>query len=91
MRIILKKQPILQRQKLKPSNCPTCKRNQWLEFEKGYYCQNCEYKINKQNIRLMKKFVDETINFQLDCHMRIKGLEKLGWKWLILLIIQQTI
>ena len=26
---------------------PGCKRNIWSEFDKGYYCQNCEYIINK--------------------------------------------
>ena len=41
------KQPI-QQQKFKPPNCPSCKRNNWLEFNKGYYCKNCEYIINKQ-------------------------------------------
>ena len=39
------KQPIVQKQL---PNCPTCKQNIWLEFDKGYYCQNCEYIINKQ-------------------------------------------
>ena len=24
-------------------NFPSCKRNNWLEFDKGYYCRNCEY------------------------------------------------
>ena len=27
-------QPI-QQQKFKPPNCPSCKRNNWLEFDKG--------------------------------------------------------
>ena len=30
------KQPITQQQKIKPPNCPNCKRNKWLEFDKGY-------------------------------------------------------
>ena len=28
------KQPIIQQPKLKPPNCPTCKQNNWLEFDK---------------------------------------------------------
>ena len=36
------KQPIQQQPKYKPPNCPSCKRNMWLEFDKGYYCKNCE-------------------------------------------------
>ena len=39
------KQPIIQKQL---PNCPSYKRSNWLEFDKGYYCKNCEYKINKQ-------------------------------------------
>ena len=31
------KQPIKQQPKL--PNCPSCKRNNWLEFDKGYYCK----------------------------------------------------
>ena len=42
------KQPIIQQQKFKPPNCPSCKQNMWLEFDKGYYCTNCEYIINKE-------------------------------------------
>ena len=29
------KQPIFQQQKFKPPNCPSCKRNNWSEFDKG--------------------------------------------------------
>ena len=48
------KQPIVQQQKFKPPNCPSCKQNTWLEFDKGYYCQNCEYIINKQKHQIDK-------------------------------------
>ena len=30
------KQPIIQQQKIKQPNRPTCKENIWLEFDKGY-------------------------------------------------------
>ena len=49
------KQPIFQQLKLKPPNCPSCKQNVWLEFDKGYYCQNCEYFIKKQKRQIDKK------------------------------------
>ena len=49
------KQPIIQQQKFKPPNCPSCKQNTWLEFDKGYYCTNCEYIINKQKHQIDKK------------------------------------
>ena len=46
------KQPNIQQQL---PNCPSCKRNNWLEFDKGYYCQNCEYIINKHETRTSAK------------------------------------
>ena len=33
-------QPIIQQQKFKPPNCPSCKQNNWIDFDKGYYCTN---------------------------------------------------
>ena len=49
------KQAIVQQQKIKPPHCPNCKENNWLEFDKGYYCKNCEYIINKQKHQIEKK------------------------------------
>ena len=46
------KQPIIREQL---PNCPSCKQNTWLEFDKGFYCQNCEYIINKQKHEIDKK------------------------------------
>ena len=46
------KQPIIQQQS---PNCPSCKQNNWLEFDKGYHCRNCEYIINKQRHQIDKK------------------------------------
>ena len=49
------KQPNIQQQKFKPPNCSSCKQNAWLEFDKGYYCKNCDYIINKQKYQIDKK------------------------------------
>ena len=49
------KQPNIQQQKFEPPNCPSCKQNTWLEFDKGFYCTNCEYIINKQKHQIDKK------------------------------------
>ena len=49
------KQPIIQQRKFKPPNCPSCKQKTWIEFDKGYYCTNCEYIINKQKHEIDKK------------------------------------
>ena len=48
------KQPIFQR-KIDLANCPTCKQNNWLEFDIGYYSKNCKYIINKQKHQIDKK------------------------------------
>ena len=45
------KHPIIQKQL---PNCPSCKQNTWLEFDKGYYCTNCEDIINKQKHEIDK-------------------------------------
>ena len=64
-----KKQPITQQQNLKPPNCHKCKQNIWLEFDKGYYCRNCEYIINKQrhqidkNVRRQDRDFSSRINY----------------------------
>ena len=63
------KQPINQQQKFKPPNCPSCKQNKWIEFDKGYYCTNCEYIINKQrhqidkNVRRQDKDFSSRLNY----------------------------
>ena len=57
------KQPIVQQQKFKPPNCPTCKQNSWLEFDKGFCCKSCEYIINKQKHQIDKKVLRQDHDF----------------------------
>ena len=57
------KQPIIQQQKFKLPNCPSCKQNTWIEFDKGYYCRNCEYIINKQKHQIDKKILRKDHDF----------------------------
>ena len=57
---IKNKQPINQKQL---PNCPSCKRNIWLKFDKGYYRKNCEYIINKQKHEIDKKVLRQDHNF----------------------------
>ena len=56
-------QPIIQQQKFKPPNCPSCKQNIWLELDKGYYCINWEYIINKQKHQIDKKVLRHSHDF----------------------------
>ena len=55
------KQSNIQQSKL--PNCPSCKRNNWLEFDKGYYCQICEYIINKQKHQINKNVLRQSHDF----------------------------
>ena len=57
------KQPFIQQPKLKPPNCPTCKQKNWLEFDKGYHCRNCENIINKQKHQIGKKDLRQDRDF----------------------------
>ena len=56
-------QPNSQQLKFKPPNCPNFKQNNWLEFDKGYYCKNCEYISNKQKHQIDKKILRQDKNF----------------------------
>ena len=62
----INKQSIIQKQL---PNCPSCKQNTWLEFDKGWYCRNCEYIINKQkhqidkNVRRQDRDFSTRINY----------------------------
>ena len=54
------KQPVI-RQQL--PNCPSCKQNNWLEFDKGWFCRNCEYIMNKQKHQIDKKVLRQSHDF----------------------------
>ena len=54
------KQPSVQKQLPK---CPSCKRNNWLEFDKSYYCKNCEYIFNKQKHQINEKVLRQDHKF----------------------------
>ena len=56
----LKKRPNIQKQL---PNCPSCKRNKWLEFDKGYYCKNYGYIINKEKHQIDKKVLRQERDF----------------------------
>ena len=54
------KQPIIQNQL---RNCPSSKRNNWLEFDKGSYCKKCDYIINKKKHEIDEKVLRQDHNF----------------------------
>ena len=70
------KQPIIQQQKCKPPNCPFCKRNNWLEFDKGY-CKNCEYIINKQKHQIDNKVLRQERDFSTRLPHAIKKIREI--------------
>ena len=57
----IKKQPIQQQPNL--PNCPSCMRNNWLEYDKGYHCKNCEFIINKQKHQIDKNVLRQGRGF----------------------------
>ena len=69
------KQPIQQQQKL--PNCPSCKQNTWLEFDKGYYCTNCEYIINKQKHQIDKKIRRQDRGFSTRLNYANKNIREI--------------
>ena len=50
-------------QKFTLPNWPNCKQNNWLGFDKGYYCKNCEFIINKQKQQIDNQYEIDYINF----------------------------
>ena len=71
------KQPIIQQQKFDLSKCPSCKRKKWLEFDKGYYCKNCEYIINKQKYQTNKKVLRQDHDFSSRLNYSIKKIREI--------------
>ena len=49
------KQPIQQKPKFISPYCFSCKRKNWLEFDKSYFCRNCENIIKKQKHQIDKE------------------------------------
>ena len=83
------KQPIIQQQL---PNCPSCKRNNSLEFDKGYYCQTCEHIINKQKHQINKNVLRQGRNFSTRLNFANTKIRDIYIKiWLILHIIQRKI
>ena len=74
------KQPIVQQQKFKPPNCPSCKQNNWLEFDKGYYCTICEYIINKQKHQIDKKVLRQSHDFSTRINYANKKIREIWMK-----------
>ena len=68
------KHPIIQKQL---PNCPSCKQKTWLEFDKGYYCQNCEYIINKQKHEIDKKIRRQDHDFSTRLNYANKNVREI--------------
>ena len=49
------KQQLIQQPNFKLPYCHSCRQNNWLEFDKGWYCRSCENFINKQKHQIDKK------------------------------------
>ena len=71
------KQPIIQQRKSNKLSCPSCKKNNWLEFEKGYYCKNCGYIINKQKHPIHRKVLRQDRDFSYRLNYANKKLREI--------------
>ena len=57
-----KEKPIIEKGKINLSFCPICEEN-WVDFDRGYYCQNCEFIISKQKHQIDRKVLRQDKNF----------------------------
>ena len=72
------KHPIIQKQL---PICPSCKQNNWLQFDKGYYCTNCEYINNKQKNQIDKKVLRQDHDFSTRLNYANKKIREI---WMIM-------
>ena len=70
------KQPIIQKQKLKPPNCPTFKQIIWLETDECYFCRNCGYIINKQKHQVDGKVLRQDREFSTRLNYANKNIRE---------------
>ena len=78
------KQPTQQQPKYKPLNCPSCKRNNWLEIDKGWVYQKCEFLINKQKHQIDKKSLGQDLNFSTKLSYANKNIKKKDYSMVII-------
>ena len=63
--LIVKSYPKTKKPTIQPQlpSCPSCKQNNRFEIDKGYYCTNCEYIINKQKHQIDKNVLRQDRDF----------------------------
>ena len=71
------KQSITQKSKFILPNCPSSKKNIWLEFDKGFYCKNCEYILYKQKHQIDKKVLLQARVFSTRLNYATKEIRKI--------------
>ena len=73
------KQPIIQQRKINLPSCPSCKRNIWIQFDKGYYCKNFEFIINKQKHQIDKNFRWKSHSFSTRLNYASKKFREISY------------
>ena len=68
---------------MKLPSCPSCKRNNWLEFDTGYYCKNCGYIINKQKYQIDKKVLRRCHDFSTRLNYANKKIKEIIYSLLV--------
>ena len=74
------KQPTIEQRKNNLPSCPSCKRKNWLEFDKGYHCKNCEFIINKQRHQIDKKVLRQDREFSTRLNYANKKIRDIWMK-----------
>ena len=75
--LVVKNYPKNENKQPKLPNCPSCKQNTWLEFDKGYYCTNCEYIINKQKHQIDNKVLRQDHDFSTRLNYANKNIREI--------------
>ena len=78
--LVAKKYPKKKQPNIHPlPNCPSCKRKNWLELDKGYYCKKCEYMFNRQRHQIDKNLLRQDHDFSTRLNY---ANQKLGKIWI---------
>ena len=77
VKIFPKNKKPIQQQNFKLPNSPSRKQNIWLEFDKRYYCKNCEYIINKQKHQIDKKVLRQSHDFSTRINYSVKKIREI--------------
>ena len=57
---------------MKKLNCPSCKPNTWVKLDRECKGWIYDFKIDKQNVKVIENYLDEAMIFLQECIMLIR-------------------